>query len=129
MCDKPYLETKTSLTPGEKLKVAYAVLINGWDQMEVASLMGVNIGRVNEAVQAIRKAIDPEGVKAEAAAKTENAKKPRQRRALGHGLPEKDRVATLPLGLGEAGASEGDAENLAGAGQRQAPSRVGAAGG
>lgn len=84
MRDKPYLETKTALTPIEKLKVAYAVLIHGWDQMEVASLMGVNLGRVNEAVMAIRKAIDPEGMKAEAAAKGNSGKKT-PRRALGRG--------------------------------------------
>jgi hypothetical protein len=85
MKNNPYLETKTALTPAEKLKVAYAVLINGWDQHEVAALMGVNPGRVNEAVMAVRKAIDPEGTKAEAAAKAETAKKP-SRRVLGRGL-------------------------------------------
>lgn len=89
MRDKPYLETKTALTPAERLKAAYAVLINGWDQHEVASLMGVNPGRVNEAVTAIRKAIDPEAFKAEAGKKT-------PRRALGHGL---DRAPAPDLNL------------------------------
>jgi hypothetical protein len=53
-------ERKTALTPGEKLRVAVAVLLDGFDQHKVAALMGVNPGRVNEAVMAVRKAIDPE---------------------------------------------------------------------
>jgi plasmid maintenance system antidote protein VapI len=55
-----YEEHKTALTPGEKLRVAVAVLLDGFDQHRVAALMGVNPGRVNEAVMAVRKAIDPE---------------------------------------------------------------------
>ena len=55
-----YEEYKTALTPGEKLRVAVAVLLDGMDQHKVAALMGVNPGRVNEAVKAVRKAIDPE---------------------------------------------------------------------
>lgn len=61
MRNKPYLETKTALTPGEKLRVAVAVLLDGFDQHRVANLMGVNLGRVNEAVGAVRRAIDPDG--------------------------------------------------------------------
>lgn len=68
MRDKPYLEHKASLTPAEKLRVAVAVLIDGVDQHKVAALMGVNQGRVNEAVVAVRKAIDPDNNDAEAAA-------------------------------------------------------------
>jgi DNA-binding transcriptional regulator YdaS (Cro superfamily) len=55
-----YEEHKTTLTPGERLRVAVAVLLDGFDQHKVAALMGVNPGRVNEAVQAVRRAIDPE---------------------------------------------------------------------
>jgi hypothetical protein len=58
--NKPYLEHKTALSPAEKLRVAVAVLLDGFDQHRVAALMGVNMGRVNEAVMAVRKAIDPE---------------------------------------------------------------------
>ena len=60
MKDNPYFEHRTALTPAEKLRVAVAVLIDGFDQHRVAALMGVNPGRVNEAVVAIRKAIEPE---------------------------------------------------------------------
>jgi outer membrane receptor protein involved in Fe transport len=60
MRDKPYLEHKVALTPAEKLRVAVAVLVDGFDQHRVAALMGVNPGRINEAVVAVRQAIDPE---------------------------------------------------------------------
>jgi DNA-directed RNA polymerase specialized sigma24 family protein len=60
MKDNPYLEPKAALTPAEKLRVAVAVLIEGFDQHRVAALMGVNLGRVNEAVTAVRQAIDPQ---------------------------------------------------------------------
>ena len=55
-----YEEHKTTLTPGERLRVAVAVLLDGMDQHKVAAMMGVNPGRVNEAVMAVRRAIDPE---------------------------------------------------------------------
>jgi 3-dehydroquinate dehydratase len=58
MRDKPYAEHKTALTPAEKLRVAVAVLVDGMDQHRVAALMGVNPGRVAEAVVAIRDAIE-----------------------------------------------------------------------
>jgi hypothetical protein len=48
---------KTHLTPDEKLRAAYAHLINGVDQHVIASLFGVNAGRVNEAIMVIRAAI------------------------------------------------------------------------
>lgn len=60
MRDKPYLEHKAALTPAEKLRVAVAVLVDGFDQHRVAALMGVNPGRINEAVVAVRQAIDPD---------------------------------------------------------------------
>lgn len=60
MKEKPYMETKTALTPAERLKVSVAVLVDGWDQHRVAALMGVNQGRVSEAVTAIRVALEGE---------------------------------------------------------------------
>ena len=41
-------EHKTSLTPGEKLRVAHACLIWGWDDHKVAQLMNVNPARVSD---------------------------------------------------------------------------------
>lgn len=61
MRDKPYAEHKTALSPAERLRVAVAVLVDGYDQHRIAALMGVNPGRVAEAVVAVRRAIDPEG--------------------------------------------------------------------
>jgi hypothetical protein len=58
MKSNPYEEHKTALTPPEKLRVAVAVLLDGVDQHKVAALMGVNPGRVAEAVAAVRKAIE-----------------------------------------------------------------------
>jgi DNA-directed RNA polymerase specialized sigma24 family protein len=55
---KDYTERKTALTPQEKLRVVVAVLVDGMDQQRVANLMGVNIGRVNEIVQAVRKLLE-----------------------------------------------------------------------
>ena len=49
-------EKKSHLTPDEKLRAAYAHLINGVDQHHIAALFGVNAGRVNEAIQDVRKA-------------------------------------------------------------------------
>lgn len=46
--------SKGHLTPEEQLRVSVAVLCDGVDQHVVASLMGVNHGRVNEAVQKAR---------------------------------------------------------------------------
>ena len=48
---------KTHLTPDEKLRAAHAHIINGVDQHVIASLFGVNAGRVNEAIMAIRAAV------------------------------------------------------------------------
>jgi hypothetical protein len=47
---------KASLTPEERIRAAYAHLILGVDQHTVAAIMGVNPGRVNEAVSSIRTA-------------------------------------------------------------------------
>ena len=44
------------LTPQQKARVAVAVLCDHVEQHVVASLLGVNHGRVNEAVQAARAA-------------------------------------------------------------------------
>ena len=44
------------LTPQQRARVAVAVLCDRMDQHVVAQLMGVNHGRVNEAVQAARTA-------------------------------------------------------------------------
>jgi hypothetical protein len=60
MTKTSYEEHKTTLTPAEKLRVAVAVLVDGIDQHKVAALMGVNQGRVGEAVAAVRKAIEGE---------------------------------------------------------------------
>jgi hypothetical protein len=53
-----YAEHKTALTPAEKLRVAHAHLVDGIPQEIIARLMGVNSGRVNEAIQAIRTVLD-----------------------------------------------------------------------
>ena len=47
-------EHNTTLTPAQKLRV----LLDGMEQHKVAALLGVNQGRINEAVQAIRRAIE-----------------------------------------------------------------------
>jgi hypothetical protein len=57
---KPFEETKTTLTPSEKVRVAVAVLIDGWDQQRVATLMGVPLDRVVEAVSAVKAAAETE---------------------------------------------------------------------
>jgi hypothetical protein len=51
-------EHRTSLTPQEKLRIAVAVLIEGVPQHVIAALFGVNPARVNEAVQAVKGAIE-----------------------------------------------------------------------
>ena len=49
---------KSGLTPQEVLRVAHAHLVNGLDQHHLASLMGVNQGRISEAVQAVQYTMD-----------------------------------------------------------------------
>ena len=48
---------KTSLTPMEKLKAAYAHEVHGVSQHAIASLYGVNQGRIADAVSSVRKAV------------------------------------------------------------------------
>jgi transposase-like protein len=48
------MDKKTNLTPEEKLRVAHAYLINGVEQHHIASLFGVNQGRIAEAINAVR---------------------------------------------------------------------------
>jgi hypothetical protein len=55
-----------SLTSEQQIKAACAVLCDGVTQQTVAFLFGVNIGRVNEAVQAARAAFGfPQKIKKE----------------------------------------------------------------
>lgn len=48
---------KTSLEPLEKLKAAYAHEIHGVSQHAIASLYGVNQGRIADAIASVRKAV------------------------------------------------------------------------
>lgn len=52
------IEHKTALTPQEKLRIAVAVLIEGVPQHVVAALFGVNPARINEAIKAVKAAIE-----------------------------------------------------------------------
>jgi hypothetical protein len=55
-------ETRAALTPEERLTAAYQHIVLGHQQQHVAMAMAVNLGRVNEAIQAVRVAIrDPKG--------------------------------------------------------------------
>jgi DNA-directed RNA polymerase specialized sigma24 family protein len=58
MKHNPYYEHNTMLTPAQKLRAAVAVLLDGMDQHKVAAMFGVNPGRVNKAVSAVREAIE-----------------------------------------------------------------------
>jgi hypothetical protein len=49
--------TKGNLTHDEKLRAAYAHLINDVPQHHIAALYGVNQGRVSEAVTLVSKAL------------------------------------------------------------------------
>jgi len=49
--------TKANLTHDEKLRAAYAHLINDVPQHHIAALYGVNQGRVSEAVAMVSKAV------------------------------------------------------------------------
>jgi hypothetical protein len=54
---------RVSLTPEQRMQVAFAVIYQGLDQHTVAAMFGVNAGRVAETVQAVRIAIDnPKGL-------------------------------------------------------------------
>jgi len=50
-------EAKTSLSPREKLKVGYLYLIRGVPQQVLADIYEVNQGRINEAIDEVRKAV------------------------------------------------------------------------
>jgi hypothetical protein len=50
------MTTKSDLTHDEKLRAAYAYLINGVAQHYIAALYGVNQGRISEAVALVAKA-------------------------------------------------------------------------
>jgi hypothetical protein len=57
-------EPKTDLTPEEKVKAAYFHLVVGWSQHDIANWCCVNSARVNDAVQAVRRAVEwPENVR------------------------------------------------------------------
>jgi hypothetical protein len=49
--------TKNNLTHDEKLRAAYAYLINDVPQHHIAALYGVNQGRISEAVAMVSKAV------------------------------------------------------------------------
>lgn len=49
--------SKTSLTPRDKLKVAFGHLIQGIPQQDLAMQYEVNLGRVNEAVRLVGSAL------------------------------------------------------------------------
>ena len=51
-------ETKTALTPEERITVAWAHYVKGIHQHTLAALFNVNAGRVAEACVAIRTAAD-----------------------------------------------------------------------
>lgn len=55
---KPQPAKKTDLTPIERLHAAHMSLIGGIDQHNISALFAVNGGRVNEAIAAIRFALD-----------------------------------------------------------------------
>ncbi|CAB4131087.1 hypothetical protein UFOVP120_58 [uncultured Caudovirales phage] len=54
---------KSDLTHDEKLRAAYAYLINGVAQHHIAALYGVNQGRVSEAVALVAKAVNYPGAR------------------------------------------------------------------
>lgn len=51
-------ERKANLTREEKVKAAYFYLIRGVAQQVLADIFDVNMGRVNEAVDAVRDAVE-----------------------------------------------------------------------
>lgn len=51
---------KTSLTPEEKIKVAYLHDIRGLEQHVLADVFGVNAGRIAHAVKVVRQAVGVE---------------------------------------------------------------------
>lgn len=51
------MTNKSDLTHDEKLRAAYAYLINNVPQHHIAALYGVNQGRISEAVALVAKAL------------------------------------------------------------------------
>lgn len=51
------VEPKVDLTPRERIQVAFGYLYLGIDQHLLASLFGVNPGRVSETITAVREAV------------------------------------------------------------------------
>ena len=56
------MASKTALTFEEKVTAAWMHHVHGVDQHIIAMAMGVNMGRVNEACVAVRKALDSPSV-------------------------------------------------------------------
>ena len=54
-------ERKTALTFEEKITAAFMHYVRQIDQQDIAMMYGVNIGRVNEACNIIRKTLQPPG--------------------------------------------------------------------
>lgn len=52
------LSEDRQLSPNERLRVAVAVLINGWDTHKVAALLGVEPERVAEAVVSLKGSLE-----------------------------------------------------------------------
>ena len=51
------VERKTSLTPEEKIEVAYWNIVRGFNQHDIAAMKGLNAGRVAEACSLIKTAV------------------------------------------------------------------------
>jgi len=49
---------KTTLTPEERVRVAFGYLILGIDQHALTALFGVNQGRINDAISAVAAAVE-----------------------------------------------------------------------
>lgn len=60
-------QPKTELTPIEKLQVAFGHLMHGIDQHALASLYGVNPGRISAAIADVKTAIGFDAVEEEQA--------------------------------------------------------------
>lgn len=60
MSKKRGFEDKTVLTAIEKIKVAYLHEVRGISQHDLATVYEVNAGRVNEAIKAVRAAVNLE---------------------------------------------------------------------
>ena len=54
-------DRKTALTFEEKITAAFMHYVRQIDQQDIAMMYGVNMGRINEACNAIRKTLQPPG--------------------------------------------------------------------